>query len=311
MKKTREENGLSEISEILSSLTLTEKTKRRIDEENLLKENSERIKEKYEVKTDEDILAIVKAEKEKDECEKCKGYPCIKRKNEGYIPEITIDKAWGVQIKLKECEKYERHKKQKALEEKYKESRIPLRYLGKKRTDYEADEKNKIGIEFAKRVLAESYSGAYFYGKVGTGKTYLAALIAQEFLENDKRVLFENVGDLLTEFYEIYRGQGKKTEQELLKKLYEVDLLILDDFGMEKATQFVGATLCKILDARYNNEGVTTLITSNYSIEQIRQRLDNPTDADKGELCLNGSRIHDRCMEICKTIHFKGESRRK
>ena len=245
-----------------------------------------------------------KVEQERSECERCKGYPCQKRRNKGFVPSVQED----VPV-LRRCEVYKEHARLTALEKTFKHSGIPLRFKGKSFADYTADSFNQTAVKFAKAILLEGYSGGYFYGEVGTGKTFLAAIIAQEFLKAGKSVLFEKVADLLTEFYAVYRGEGG-SEDSLLSELYNVDLLILDDFGIEKATQFVGSTLCKILDARYNREGITTIITSNYSLKQIAARLNNPTDMQTGDMCLNGSRIADRCMEICKPILFKGESRR-
>lgn len=253
---------------------------------------------------DFDSSLIAKVEQERSECERCKGYPCPKSRNKGFIPSMQ-----GDCVTLRRCEPYKEHARLTALENTFKHSGIPLRFKGKTFADYTADSNNQTAVKFAKGILLEGYSGGYFYGEVGTGKTFLAALIAQEFLKAGKSVLFEKVADLLTEFYAVYRGQGGN-EDSLLSGLYNVDLLILDDFGIEKATQFVGSTLCKILDARYNREGITTIITSNYSLKQIAERLNNPTDMQVGDMCLNGSRIYDRCKEICKPILFKGDSRR-
>lgn len=237
------------------------------------------------------------------ECNACKGYPC---KRDGYQPVIHSDGR----ISIMRCKPFEEYLKRASLAKTFKHAKIPPRYEGKTFADYRVDADNKTAVDFAKGLMLEGYSGGYFYGNVGTGKTFLAALIAQEFIKAGKTVLFEKVADLLTEFYAVYRGQGG-SEDAILHGLYSVDLLVLDDFGLEKSTQFVGATLSKIIDARYNREGATTIITSNYSLKQIAARLNNPTDMQDGDLCLNGSRIYDRCREICKPILFKGNSRRR
>lgn len=264
--------------------------------------------------SDFQVLEVCAALQELNECDKCTGYPCHKSSTrgtgKGFIPVIQVDARWGLSIAAMRCKTYGEHFRQVALERKFKQAKIPPCYKGKTFAAYRVDALNKDAVTFAKTLSQACYRGAYFYGEVGTGKTFLAAIIAQEFLNAGKSVLFEKVADLLTEFYAIYRGQGG-SEDSLLDDLYNVDLLVLDDFGIEKSTQFVGATLCKILDARYNREDVTTLITSNYTLEQIKRRLNNPSDLQQGDLCLNGSRIYDRCREICKPILFKGESRRR
>lgn len=185
---------------------------------------------------------------------------------------------------------------------------IPSVYIGKTLADYDADKNNQSAVAYAN--VATKSRGAFFTGEVGTGKTFLASIIAQNFIREGKSVKFGKVPDILNNFYSIYRGQSKLNEQDLLNELYTADLLVLDDFGLEKSTQFVGTTLCKILDARYNRLKSTTIITSNYSLSQIRDKLDAPVDSESGVVFLNGSRLYDRCIEICKTITFKGKSRR-
>lgn len=270
-----------------------------------------RIREKYgSFITDADILQIANAEQELAECQNCKGYPCHKAINRGVYPMPNLENGYLAIMRIR-CEPYVKHFRQRDLERKFANAKIPARYLGKTLADYKTDKDNKHAVAFAKDILREGLSGAYFWGEVGTGKTFLAALIAQEFLQAGKPVLFESVYNLLSEFYEIYRGKSSKSEEELLNALYTTELLVLDDFGLEKPTQFVGATLSKILDARYNRHGVTTLITSNYSLEEVKARLNAPTDARADDICLNGSRIYDRCIEICKPIRLKGTSRRQ
>lgn len=269
------------------------------------------IRERYGALSDSDVLFVDAAERELAECQGCTGYPCRKQKLAGFQPVITVNKNIGAYVTLKFCKPYEERERLDAFKAKLRAAKIPPRYRGKTLADYTVDADNNNAVYFAKTALLKNYGGAFFYGDVGAGKTFLASIIAQDFLRAGKSVLFEKVADLLTEFHEIYRGHSQQSEKELLTKLYNVDLLVLDDFGMEKATKFVGTTLCKILDARYDREGITTIITSNLSIEQVKKSLNTPTDADKGDLCLNGTRIADRCVEFCKTILFKATSRRR
>ena len=315
--KTRETNGNTPIAEVLETLksegnyqaTLA---KVREEREARIKEIARAIRNQYgETLTDDEVLKIDAATSERRECEKCKGYPCHKTDNRGFIPVIQVDSRWGLAVALAVCKPYEERQQQVTLDQKFLHSGIPTRYLGKTYADYDVDDLNRSAVEFAKKVLPEKNSGAYLYGDVGTGKTFLAALVAQEFIKAGKSVLFTNVADLLMEFYAIYRGTSKADEQELFNALYTADLVVLDDFGIEKPTLFVGTTLCEILDARYNRSDVTTLITSNYSLREIKQRLNDPRDGKDDDLCLNGSRVYDRCIEICKPIFFKGESRRR
>lgn len=270
-----------------------------------LKAVAERIKQLYGVEDERSILQIDAAEQELAQCEDCNGQ-CKQRKK--FIrPLIEVFKG-NAYLLTELCRFGAKIRARQELKAKCQAAGIPPIYVGKTFDDYRVDESNREAVNFAKKAAKENLRGAFFYGKPGAGKTLLASLVAQEFLKAGRSAKFGHVPDLLSGFYEIYRGQSKRSEKDLLDELYTVDLLVLDDFGLEKPTQFVGATLSKIIDARYNREDSTTLITSNHSLKKIAARLNKPTDGEEG---LNGSRIYDRCIEICKTIQFKGESRRK
>ncbi|MBR2518389.1 MAG: ATP-binding protein [Selenomonadaceae bacterium] len=191
----------------------------------------------------------------------------------------------------------------RSLNNKFRSSRIPARYLGKTFADYEVDKLNQAAVEFAKTAL-ESPIGAYFFGECGTGKTFLAALIAQEFLQNGKSVIFIKVPSLLDDIKATFNGNG--TELDLLDELRAANLVVLDDFGMEKSTQWAGSELCKILDMRYDNPTGKTIITSNLSPKELAEHLNNASDGAN----LNGSRIADRLREICKPVLLRGTTRR-
>lgn len=311
-QQTLEQSGLTPIDDVLAGIVPSENVqKARAKNQARLDEIGDKIRAKYgSFITDDDVLKIADIEREMHECASCKGYPCPKAANHGFIPIIVVGNGY-ISTSFTPCKMRVNYCRQRDAERKFANAKIPTRYLGKTLADYETDKDNKHAVAFAKDILPKGLSGAYFYGEVGTGKTFLAALIAQEFLQAGKSVLFESVYNLLSEFYEIYRGKSNKSEDDLLNALYTADLLVLDDFGLEKPTQFVGATLSKILDARYNRQGITTLITSNYSLEEVKARLNAPTDARADDICLNGSRIYDRCIEICKPIRLKGTSRRR
>ena len=265
----------------------------------------DRIRKQYKVSATPDVLLIDAAEQELAQCESCNGQ--CKTSPAFFQPQIEV---FGGQayVSVITCKFGEKFFRQAELERKCREAGIPPIYIGKTFADYEVNDVNRAAVEFAQACLTEKLRGAFFYGKPGVGKTFLASLVAQAFLKAGKSVKFSNVPNLLSGFYEIYRGQSNRNETDLLNELYTVDLLVLDDFGLEKVTQYVGATMCKIIDARYNRENSTTLITSNHSMKEIAAKFNKPMDGEEG---LNGSRICDRCVEFCKTISFKGNSRRE
>lgn len=277
----------------------------RAEREKRISANRERLTEKYGTLTDFQINDILKVESELAECEKCDGLPCPKSSNQNWQPHIEIDEKFGLAITQGHCRHYAAYLQQRKIEKSLANAGIPSRYQGKSFADYEVDSNNKLPVQYAKS-CQQTRRGSFFHGERGTGKTFLASIIAQEFIKAGASVVFIKVPQLLDEFYSVYRKESDINEKEILQTLYKADLLILDDFGMEKATKFAGTTLCKIIDARYDADAMT-IVTSNYPLDRIQAELDNATDGKS----YNGSRIVDRLREICKPILFKGDSRRR
>lgn len=254
----------------------------------------------------EEYRAVSGARQELCECDGCTGLPCRKKSGQNFVPHIKEVKGWvyRVHVSYGYCDYYEAERKQRALARKIRDARIPLQYVGKTLEDYTVDRNNEIAVAYAKNAL-QSGRGAFLFGERGAGKTFLAAIIAQEYVKAGKSVVFVKVPTLLDDLRATYNGWSEIREQDLLREVYEADLLVLDDFGMEKPTRFAGTTLCKIIDRRYDDMKAT-LITSNYSLEKVQSELDNATDGKN----YNGSRIADRCLEMCMPILLKGSSRR-
>ena len=262
-----------------------------------------RICKQYGVTSDKDVATIFYTENSINRCERCNGQICTV-KPQNLLPAIEVIKG-VVKISYTPC-KFAVRDRQEKLEEKLKHAKIPTGYIGKTFDDYNVDALNKEAVAYAKRAL-KTGRGAFLHGEFGCGKTLLAAIIAQEFLNAGKTVAFLKVPTLLTDIRDTYNNKSPRSEAEVLKAAFTVDLLILDDFGMEKPTLFVGSTLCSIIDARYDQPNTTTIITSNLTLEEIAKQLDHAVDGENK----NGSRILDRCMQICKPILLKGKSRRR
>lgn len=123
----------------------------------------------------------------------------------------------------------------------------------------------------------ESY---YIYGEVGFGKSILAA---QMMLEEQKRIwlaggpknesekcLYVSVPELLQEIKESYNPGSKTTEKQIIAKYNAVHLLVLDDFGLSKPTDFVLQTLYLIINHRYDYLR-KSIFTSNLSLEEVAE----------------------------------------
>ena len=132
--------------------------------------------------------------------------------------------------------------------------------------------------------------GLLFWGDVGTGKTYLASCIANALMEQEVSVKMVNFSYILNVGFE-YRN-------ELIHSLGHFGLLIIDDFGTERGTDYGLETVHSVLEARYNS-GKPMIITTNLSLQQMK----NPEDEMH-------KKIYDRTKN-CVPVQFGGESRRQ
>ena len=298
---------MSELTSLAIGLPYLDTTQRGILAKNQARFSREksRLQETYGDLCESELKRALKLEDEDAPCRDCTGLPCKKKVNKHIkLFSIEIDDDGYIYPRTGTCEFRRKELIQRGLDRKLKSSRIPQRYFGKTFDDYEVDESNAEAVNWAKSAI-ETKRGAFLYGKRGTGKTFLASLVAQEFLNAGYSTIFIKVPALLTEVRDTFNGKGERTEAEIMREVYNVDCLVLDDFGMEKPTKFAGTTLCQVIDARYDRN-LPTVITSNYPLERIERELNNATDGES----YNGSRIVDRLAEFCKPILLKGTSRR-
>ena len=112
--------------------------------------------------------------------------------------------------------------------------------------------------------------GLMFTGPVGSGKTFLAAAIANELMEAQKQVLFLVVPDLLDELRATYKTDVN--ELDLLDTARTIPVLILDDLGAHNYTDWTRNRLYSIINYRMNDQ-LPTVITSNLSLEEMEDYL--------------------------------------
>ncbi|MCH5184031.1 MAG: ATP-binding protein [Oscillospiraceae bacterium] len=156
-------------------------------------------------------------------------------------------------------------------------------------------------------------AGIYFIGGVGSGKTFLAAAVAGQVMDewhipaweaervadgNPPRyapVKFAGTVELLERLKRSYTGKDEG-EKDLLESLKRAPLLILDDLGAEKVTEWSRERLFEIIDYRYNEE-LPLLVTTNLKPEVLRAQL--------------GERICDRLKEMCVFAPMSAVSQRR
>lgn len=135
--------------------------------------------------------------------------------------------------------------------------------------------------------------GLLLYGTVGTGKTFLAGCIANALIDAGYCVRMTNFATIADELW------NAEDKAEYITHLCRYDLLVLDDLGTERKTEYMDEMVYKVVNARYV-EGKPMVVTTNLSTAELGQ----PHDIGK-------QRIYDRLIERCLPIQVSGKSRRR
>lgn len=149
-------------------------------------------------------------------------------------------------------------------------------------------------------------NGLFITGNVGTGKTHLAAAIANQLMQEGQAVICMTMIDLLDRIKRTYEKQrqygGEESEGKILNAYKDVPLLVIDDMGKEPATEWAVSKIYAIINARYEAY-MPTIITTNYTDTELVTRL-TPRDGDPK----TAKATVDRLREMCAGIILTGES---
>ena len=110
-------------------------------------------------------------------------------------------------------------------------------------------------------------------GKVGCGKTHLAAAIANKALSRGCLVLFSTVSDLLDHLRATYAPNSTEVYDQLFHKMREAALLVLDDLGAQQSSPWANEKLFQLLNYRYNSRFPTIITTNNLGLQGIEERV--------------------------------------
>lgn len=148
-------------------------------------------------------------------------------------------------------------------------------------------------------------NGLFITGPKGTGKTHLAAAIANQLMQEGTGVICMTMIDLLDRIKQTYEKQTQwgSSEGNVLNTYKEVQLLIIDDMGKEPPTEWAVSKIYAIINARYEAY-LPTIITTNYSDRELVRRL---TPKDTGDSTTADATI-DRLREMCSAIVTTGDS---
>lgn len=157
----------------------------------------------------------------------------------------------------------------------------------------------EVAKQYAHDFTPKTNTGLIFFGKSGTGKTHLAVAIARYVIEQKQiaaRVArtVELLADIRQTFSE-HDGYRAENEMELIRKFTSVSLLVLDDLGAEKVSDWVREVLYRIIDERWL-EQKPIIVTTNFNLKELEERI--------------GERIISRIAGICVPIEMQNHDYR-
>ena len=200
---------------------------------------------------------------------------------------------------------------------------IPRRYehctLESYETDFPSSHRTLAAAHLRARKFVESYpletagTGLLLTGSIGVGKTHLAVGILQALVaERGATGIFFDYRDLLKQVQNSYNRQVAATELEILAPVFDAEVLVLDELGASKPTDWVWDTVAHILNTRYNDRR-TTIITTNYANlpplateAGARASMREETLGDR-----IGERMRSRLQEMCVVVEMQGEDFRQ
>lgn len=154
-------------------------------------------------------------------------------------------------------------------------------------------EKAHFYVEHWETMKAENL-GYLLWGNVGTGKSYFAGCIANALMEQEIPVRMTNFATILNDLF-----NGAEGRNDYISKLCAYPLLVLDDFGMERGTEYGLEQVYNVVDSRYRSKK-PLIVTTNLTLEHLQ----NPEDTAH-------ARIYDRLTEMCVPVRFTGGNFRK
>lgn len=217
----------------------------------------------------------------------------------------TVDKKVRIMCTCRKKEQEEREKREKQMEEMRvieslrKLSLMDEKLIGANLSTFTATDDNERLLRIIQNYIVnfdkmyQDNRGLLLWGPVGTGKSYAAATIANELLQRKTSVVMTSFIKILKEVGTFDADNGK------IEKINNAKLLIIDDLGSERGTDYTLERVYDIIDSRYRSNK-PIILTTNLTMEQMK-------DCDD----IRYNRIYDRIFEMCYPVKVTGLSWRK
>lgn len=188
----------------------------------------------------------------------------------------------------------------KRVERIIKNSKMSKRNLNYKFDNFEPNNSNKKVFNNLKKYSEKllkgiEKKGLILVGNNGAGKTHLACSIANKLIENGTPVIYGTLINLLAELRNSYDTDNNISEMEIIKLYENVDLLIIDDLGKEKPSEWGLEKLFTIINSRYENN-LPVIITTNYNQNSLIERLSLNGEIETAKSII--SRLYEMCYLV-------------
>jgi DNA replication protein DnaC len=193
--------------------------------------------------------------------------------------------------------------RQTVVDRLFADARIPPRYGRCELANFEHDMDSQRQAWRKAQAFVDAFpvvdKGLVLYGPQGVGKTHIAVGILKDVVRNKgARGYFFETRELLKLVRDTYNRSVEETEMDVLKPVLEADLLVLDDLGAERTSEWVQETLGLVVNTRYNTRR-PTVFTSNL--------LDLADSTDpRGFIFQLGARTRSRLIEMCDWVEIQG-----
>lgn len=200
---------------------------------------------------------------------------------------------------IKEYEIQKRKRLRNTINSIYKQNYVGRRLQEKNLENFYFDSSNKYVLDVVNDYINKNKDtmksdSLIIMGKSDAGKTHLVAAIANKLIENDKIVLIDRLTNLLDRIRETYEN-NTKSENELIELYSNVDMLIIDDLGTEKISNWALEKLYTIIQNRYEN-GLPIIITTRFNKEGLIERFSYSKDPDLVDAII--SKLYQMCFGI-------------
>ncbi|MBI1387669.1 MAG: cell division protein ZapE [bacterium] len=177
------------------------------------------------------------------------------------------------------------------------DARVPQRYTHETLESFQIETSKMRALLEVARQYVDGYSasntrGLYIYGPTGVGKTHIAIGIMKALMEKGFSGVFYNIADLLDAIRATYDPKMDSDSKPVIEEQLQRQILVLDDFGVQKTSTWVADRLYALINRRYQ-DCRTLIITSQMAEHDLRMRVDPA--------------LSSRIISMCKVIEVRGD----